>query len=695
MDISKLTLEEKKSLIEAKLLEQKAQALVTPKETEQPKKSTPSLSEMSLEEKKDFIRKAQSDSKPDEPSAIWEGLKWIGKAGAGVATGVGEAMNPLAIPNSLEVLGRAAFSESGGVGKRMEDARKNAVLPEMRIEQLAPIVRTGVGALSDLATLNPSNIPKRYEDEKAAQKQYNEEFLPSGSAATGEIGVGVISLAQLASQAPKLAKNISSVFSGKKSQAVSKAIQNADEAFTNMGAGVTGPQKILREMTAAGDGLSPNLEKAILERPGNVKKILNQGGDKVFDSVETFRKSVNTTYELLTETLGDFRKLLGSNNKTKFDTAPLGQIIKQSFDDIRLNHGVNIADSRDVKMIEKYQNALLNPGRGKQAGRIEEVTVSDTIKIIDQLDADLQPLYKGEKVTPTLRNMKRLRDEMDAGLANMFPAYKEAKTLFSGFEGTYQKLRPRIENTGAEGFLGNLFGRNKTEMQMLTESVLKQGKEAAAGLQELSKKFSTGTKSFDSKGAQLVKQIKETASKVELPEAKAFFDDLADKLAARKLNTLSDPQADEINRLVQQYVNPRVLGVQGAAGTVGGFLGLQVGGPAAGLIGGWGAQKVAGSIATTVLTNKAKKMYNIRNVLSRIEDAKETPGTLKKFAEDAKKLGSIVGDDLMEKFLLAVPMNRDWINAIAKTGAAANLASGKPVTETIEFEQGSEIRPRR
>lgn len=662
--------------------------------------------EAAMADQDDLIRKRQQEILKKTPNndfnSTWESLKRGGesfvKGAVGVATGVGEAMNPLAIPNSLEVLARAPFQDvdqskdfTSRIGERFEKARKSAWLPEARIEQIAPGIRTGVRAVGQLATGEIPKLGSIYSEEVGKQEAFKES-LPAGSQEAGEIGTGLLSLGMLAKQGITAIKTLAGKAKGLKPPA--DIVKRADEALSNLGAiERKGPQKVLREMTGP---LPVEIENAIINRTSNVQAILNDPNAKnsVFESVEGLRKNLADAKELIGQSVGNFRRLLGQNNTTKFETDAVLDLLKQAKNDIKTASGNIVADAGDVNLINKYETLLKNPTLKTKEAR-NFITVGDTIKIIDQLDADLQPFYTGKKYSVTLKNLSDLRKAMDGDLAQMYVPYKQVKGLYEQHLDSVNKIDSKIKSTGAESFLSNLYGANKTEAQLLVQDAIKQGNEAAKSLTELSKDITTGTRTLNKRAMDLVTQIREQAASVKMPDAKVFMDDLADKLAARRLTSLSDKDADEIQRLVNAYVGPRKAIAAGAGGTVLAALGLKLGGYGGGAVGGYLGSKVAGGLADISLTAKAKRTYDLQNVLNRIQESKSAPGDLKKFITDSKIILEKFGDDTYQKFLNAVHLKKEWANAIGQVAPAANLP--KPLgtkDQTIEFKEPSLVIPR-
>jgi hypothetical protein len=177
------------------------------------------LSKLSDEELTSLYNKAKVKeiSKSANQSSGWDALKWLGESALGVATGVGEALNPLAAPRGLEVLGKAIVSESGGPLDRLSQANsKKTFFESGRIDQVAPIGRSliqkGVEETKELFGGNDARpLVDIYDQEVSAQNKFN-ETVGETSRNVGEIGAGLLGLAQggyaLAKKAPAAIKTV-------------------------------------------------------------------------------------------------------------------------------------------------------------------------------------------------------------------------------------------------------------------------------------------------------------------------------------------------------------------------------------------------------------------------------------------------------------------------------------------------------
>jgi hypothetical protein len=576
------------------------------------------LSKLSDEELTSLYNKAKVKeiSKSANQSSGWDALKWLGESALGVATGVGEALNPLAAPRGLEVLGKAIVSESGGPLDRLSQANsKKTFFESGRIDQVAPIGRSliqkGVEETKELFGGNDARpLVDIYDQEVSAQNKFN-ETVGETSRNVGEIGAGLLGLAQggyaLAKKAPAAIKTVRGWIGE-----APKAIDKLDESAQGLGSVARkGPQKILREMTGP---LPEKVEGAIINRTNNVRKILQDPNSetKIYDSVIKMRDNLADTDRLLTGALKEFRTALHSNKETLFDSTPVLEILEDFSKNRTLSGGKSIIDPDEAAMLAKYRDMLSNPvksGRGVKASN--SVTVGDVVKIMDKMDGDLQPLYNRTDMSPKLLRVKEARDALDAGLADIYPNYKEAKVLFKSFKDGSDAIRGKIESSGAESFLANLFGQNKTEMQLAVESTLNQAEEAAKSLQKLNPDFTTGFKAADAAANKAMSKIQTMASEIKAPKAQDFLNDLADKIAARRLKSFSDKDADEVNRLVKAYVQPRANVAQGAGSALFAMIGYKAtGSTTAGGVMGYAGGKAARGLAELALNNVAKDRYD-------------------------------------------------------------------------------------
>lgn len=512
-----------------------------------------------------------------------------------------------------------------------------------------------------------------YEQEKQSQEDYNKEFLPKYSSEAGELGAGLVGLASMARSAYK---NIPKAVS--KAKSLVGILPQVDDAIEVAAEGRKGGAKILREMTGA---LPDRIEKAILERTAKIRNMLTNPGaeSNVYDSVTNLRSNLDQTEGILFDSLKQFRQAIGKNNKDSFDTSPILKMFSDFRKNSSLNRGVSVLDQKDTSTIARFENMLMNP-KGKTGKPSNEVTVGDVVKIMDELDNKLQPYYQGKDSSPVMRHLIEVRRELDSGLAGLYPSYKETKTLFDGFVNDASLIKRKIDSTGAESFLSNIFGQNKTELQGQVESTLNLAEETVKSLGKLSPEVNTSSLSpkTESSVQAAITKIKENAAKIKSPKAQEFLDDLADKLAARRLKNFTDKDADEVNRLVQAYVTPRVKIAENAGTAIAGFLGNKMGGPVAGGVAALVGRGLSGGIADIASTAMAKNRYNIVNVLKRIENANNATPGLKKLAVDALKISEKLGEEGLVKFLEAIPVDRKTLNEIARFSAAANqLAPSK------------------
>lgn len=122
------------------------------------------------------------------------------KAALGFSEGVAENLNLATLPHVGETIFRS-FGESadpnkgffGRVGERLSKAEAKTVTPKLSIPEIAAGARAGLKALMTQQPVGPI-----YQEELKSQKDYNENFLPAGAKATGEVVAGIANIGMLA-----------------------------------------------------------------------------------------------------------------------------------------------------------------------------------------------------------------------------------------------------------------------------------------------------------------------------------------------------------------------------------------------------------------------------------------------------------------------------------------------------------------
>lgn len=336
---------------------------------------------------------------------------WAPKAvrgATGFATGVGEALNPLAIPHNLETLGLAAAHASGLEDykntppvdenlpwyKRAGQAMQNAAdqphaFPSLRIEEVAPYLRAGVRSAGDLATLNAPNFDQKLAEEQKSQADFNES-LPAGARAAGEIAPGIISLGAMgarglkalgAGNAAESAANEArvSALGGGKAQ-VKKLLQN--DQVQELGNQLK-EDKIMGPFTSR-PKIQENIEAA---QSGYGQKIGNivqgadatTGGEGIVPAKEIVNQAINEVWAPLAERsttraaaakvadeIDSFSKLHGNDNLTLAEL----QQFKKDLSDVQKM----FARQGDDPTVDAYKQlyGVFNKGGENALDRVQE-----------------------------------------------------------------------------------------------------------------------------------------------------------------------------------------------------------------------------------------------------------------------------------------------------------------------------------
>ncbi len=249
------------------------------------------LKSLSREEKINLIRKSQV--KPQESVPKESIIDTVSRGAVGFSTGMAEALNPLAIPHSLEVLGRAGLmgrmpNRQPGAGLwdsikgNLAQAEKDSVLPRMNIDQVASGIRTVARA-----PFSPDEkITDIFDSEMDRQKEFN-NMLPAGTKMAGELTGVVGSLGLAAKDAIKLIPGIGKKASGVANEAAYQALkpqgQYGKKISGSPRAQEIGQQLIEDKIVTAGASF-----KDILKR---VKGKLDEYGQKIGHFAETADKA--------------------------------------------------------------------------------------------------------------------------------------------------------------------------------------------------------------------------------------------------------------------------------------------------------------------------------------------------------------------------------------------------------------------
>jgi hypothetical protein len=623
----------------------------------------------------------------------------LGKGVIGGTVGVAEAINPLNIPHNLEILGRAPFQDVNQnaslfdrISERFQKAEKSSITPDIGINKvIAPALR------APFTRREGQSLSDAFKSEQASQNEFNSGDIKTGNE-LAQLGMGVYGLAGLikgaVKAAPKLAgfaeRAVKTV--GSKAEEAIKSLSNVSE---NAVLNAKDPSKLTKAkllLDKIAGNLPDEVSKAIFERTENVKHLMNNPEKaSVMDTVQTIRKNIDDTENLIGSAVGEYKNFLRGKNDIRLDNSPLIDLINSMGNRTRLSGGENI-DPADIASLGKYYKLIQNPTKAQKLPR-NYITVGDTVKIIDQLDNDLQPFYHGTDTGPRMQNLSALRRAMDAGLEDKFPAFKETKVLYKQFQDNASLIRQKIDSTGAESFLANIYGANKTENRTLLKSLIDQGQESAQSLKNLSRSVKSGDRLNNMRFDKITNTIESAAENVKTKTGQEFLDQIAEKVAARRLNNFGDKDADQLDRLIRDYSKAYEAIGQTVGGAAGAVLGAgMMGAPGAGVgtlaIG--SAGKSLGGLYGTV---KGKQLFNIDRVLNLIEESKEAPTGLRNIAKNIRFIAQKFDKNMAQKFFDSLPLDRSTLDIITKTGAIVNPIP--QLEQTIEFLEPSVITPRR
>ena len=266
-----------------------------------------------------------------------ESIPEVGKQLAGVAIGATEAVNPLNIPRGIEILGRAALTESGGPIERLKKAGESAVLPELRIQEtIAPGIRAGARGIKSIVTGESPEFSKKFQEEKEVQKPFQEEVSTAQGAT--ELGFGLYSLASLGRQALKSLKlsnklkNVADQFSFDSLKPLGKA---ADKIVDQNRATAVGGELLARKIVTPGASY-----KTILSR---VNKSVDDVGEQVGFYAKTADKAAeaNSAVKQLNaaDIVQDIKSTIVTPLSNKASTLDVAKEVDRWADNFLIVHG--------------------------------------------------------------------------------------------------------------------------------------------------------------------------------------------------------------------------------------------------------------------------------------------------------------------------------------------------------------------
>ena len=353
---------------------------------------------------------------------------------------------------------------------------------------------------------------------------------------------------------------------------------------------------------------------------------------------------------------------------------------------------LQFASAKDKVLISKYENILKRTSPKGEVVR-NNLTTRDTIVTMDSLDDDLDLFYQfnsaGKRKTDsqTLRTLNKLRQELDAGLQGTIPAYKETKTAFVTYKKNLDNVGNRIRGERGESFVSNLFSKGKTDTRRAVDDLSKSGKELVDSLGNLTGKVKTGTAIKNKAAQKFIQSIKENAKKVELPESRHFLNDIADRLAAQRLEGfrlggVTDFEADKIARIVRDTVRKWEKRGAFVGDVIGVTIGSAVSGSTGSLTGLLLGKSFGSAIGRSLGIKRVKKNLDITRVFDLIRKSKtadkETIKLMKELADVKKVLPSESFDKFLNFVNMTTNLENEFQKAIAAGGAIQSILPGSP-----------------
>lgn len=609
----------------------------------------------------------------------------LSKVAAGTAYGAMEFFNPLSAPHGIEATVRAFGQEAdpnkgffGRIAERMQKGSEQSVTAPATLHQIAPIV-TSIGkkgwaeAKELFGGQKAPSLVDFYDAEKAKVEQIvTDPVVATSQGATemaGAILTGVSALKNVAQNAPKFAQKVTQLKG-------LRAIEDAPKVPFDL---KTFKESKSLQRQILGD-LPKELEHSLYNNTAEVKRLLDgpQEGRSVMSTVSKIRESLSTNKEMLGEAIREFRYGLISERPDLFDSRTAQKSFQGFLNNQRLSGGTSTLTPKEANQAETIMTMLRNP---KGARPTNQLDTRDAIKIIDNIDDYLkgQGFYEGKNVTTFNQNVSQLRQAMDAELANMYPAFKEVKGRYEYFLNNYQSLQSKIDGMGAESFVANLYGKNKTEVRQLLEDALKNGTETKDAFKNAIKD-SQNISGISQANNDVLAKMRDRAEKIQFPEGKALMQEIADKSMARKLAEVSDPALDKLQRLQEVYLQGKMKATEGLYGKVGagiggvsGYLaGKVTGSPTMGATGGmmlgnWLSQSFSkASIAKNLpkWQAEAESAYSVERLLDTISKDKRAAEASRKLAGDMtwvfKTFGPESGMAFLNKIGLTPEVQKDF-----------------------------------
>lgn len=720
----------------------------------------------------------------------------------GVAEAVNPLSIPHFVEQTARSFGEDADPKKdlwGRISERMAKAGEKTVSPRLDIGELSAGIRTGADTIGSLAMLDfdaLSRIGQTYDTELKSQRDFEQSGNMPLYKTTGELTAAVPGLIQLGKAGVKgvanavdyvgklkpgtvkeiiTLKKLRDAIGGISRQAITDA-NLADKAKTPL----RQAQETYAEMLGDTAG---EIGDAIYKRTEKVEDLVKGTPEarSLFPEVQKLREHIDGTEQFIGEAVGEFRNFILNQKDVRVNTTGLVNKLGRVKNNLTLESGASATESKDLQTIAKFQYLLNAPKKSQEivkellleSGDFDEILVqltpkerlsfineltkdipiaeikntkdipvSDALRISDSIDVTVQKLKNapGNASKEVLGVLMDIRKDIKNLLHEKFPAYSKADEIYAAYKNTANSIRSVIESRRGEAFLSNLYGANKTEDRILLEELINQGRDASKAVKEMGREAKFGIREVNKEASALVNELKNKAAELEFPEAQQFFNDIADKVAARSLakyksSGQADFPADKVREMQNRFIKRsreiakargQVVGgafgsvVGGASGTLLGLLLAKGGGPlerigsAVGL-GGFGATYAGGKAANMVgsiaesaagwqASNKAKDMFTPVQLLEMIKRVKTTSPELRSIISDTAFIEKQFGVDEAVKFLNIIPVSPQLKSAVenvtlySATKGAAEAVEEKnlgPFGQFLDFTQGSEVTPKK
>lgn len=681
--------------------------------------------------------------------------KSLAGGAAGAAYGVVQTLNPLNAPQGLEVLARAPFVEVDKqksfleqTGERFRKAQEASVIPN--VEEVAAGIRTAGNVLTS------GKMPtwEAFTDEYAAQKEKQlrgpATRIPGFATGqmVGEVGTAAAQLGPLALKAagavPKTIPGIKG-FLGKIKDLKNAAIEEASLGKKSVTKAVEAKQ-LAQDLLGE---VAPEVGEALWKKTEAVESALKGGREaqSLFPEVKALRSHIDESEQMVGQAVGAWRDFIKSTSDVRINTSGMTKDLTSLANRMKTEAGISTLSQADQYLIAKYKFMLSAPKKVRELAKADiiesgsfdeimeqltpqqkasflrsliqdipeeairntkDIPISDALKISDAADVDLKRFYAGSPMGNPSREVSAtisaMRNNIKGDLHKKFPDYAVADEAFTLLKNNGDQIRGKIEGTGAESFLSNLFGVNKSEQRALLEEWIQNAKLASAAIGR-----SGGARSSGSDAAKI---LLDASTKIDSMDAKKFLESVATKLAARNLSKAvssgqTDFVADRIARLTRQYAENAAKIAETRAGTTGGtlfgLLGTGVGGATGFLVGSPGGilgqagaalggaafggsqgyklgyrlvGKPAGLLARVRAEKEAEALYTPFALLEKIKEAKTASESSKKIANDVLTVRSILGDEDAAQFMKLIPVSKDLTADLLKAGWRSGGAAG-------------------